>query len=197
MGRLLLALLAAALVAAGPAEAKGPHAILMPGNDAPEAGGRPWEVTLELMEFGRQAQVALLARQGNREAVASLRTAPAEFDDVRRYTAQLVFPAEGRWELLAISGKRHFDFAPIDVGSGRVPRDYVAFAVGSRAEREGAGGAYFQSGEAAPSSGGEPLPPEEFTVAAPENDGGGLPIWVFPLAGVVLAGAGVLRLRSR
>lgn len=36
-----------------------------------------------------------------------------------------------------------------------------------------------------------PLAPEEFSVAAEDGeDGGGLPLWVLPLAGVVLAGAG-------
>lgn len=196
MGRLLLALLAAALVVAGPAQAKGPHAILMPGEDPPEAG-RSWEATLELIEFGRLHAVALVARRGEQEVVARLHRAPSEFQDMRRYRVELEFPSNGRWALHAVSGKRRFNFAALAVGSGQVPRDYVAFAVGSRAEREGAGGVYYRSGDAAPSSGGEPLPPEEFTVAADEDDGDGPPFWIFPLAGLVLAGAGVLTLRSR
>jgi len=196
MTRVLVVLLTAGLVLAGAAHAKGPHAILLPAPNAVEAG-RPWEATLELMEFHPGSRVELLARQGSREAVASLRRAPGEFQDVRRYTARLVFPSDGRWELLAISGKRRFNFQDVAVGSGRVPRDYVALAVGSRAEREGAGGVYFRSGDVAPSSRGKPLPPEEFSVASEHADGGGVPLWVFPLAGVVLAGAGVLTARLR
>lgn len=198
MGRLLLALLAAALVVAGPAQAKGPHAILTPGDDPAEAG-RPWRVTLELMEFGRASKVTLVARQGETETVARLRPARADFDDVRRYDVRLTFPSEGRWTLLALSGKRRFDFEAVRVGSGRVPPPYVAFAVGSRAEREGAGGVYYSSGDPVPGDGGRSLPPREFSVAAEdgEEDGGGLSLWFLPLAGIVLAGAGVLRLRSR
>jgi hypothetical protein len=182
MGRLLVALLAAALVVAGPAQAKGPHAILTPGDDPAEAG-RPWRVTLELMEFGRASNVTLVARRGKRQAVAALRPARTDFQDVRRYDVRLTFPSEGRWTLLALSGKRRFDFEAVRVGSGRVPPPYVASAVGSRAEREG----------------GRSLPPREFSVAAEdgEEDGGGLSLWILPLAGIVLAGAGVLRLRSR
>jgi hypothetical protein len=195
MGRLLLALVAAVLLVAGPAHAKGPHAILTPEPGAVEAG-RPWEATLEVVEFGRLSTVELLARQGTHEVEAALRRVWADPQGAARYEVSLRFPAEGRWQLLALSGKRRFNFAPVGVGSGGVPRDYVAFAVGSRAEREGAGGVYFRSGDAGPSSGGKPLPPEEFTVAADE-DGGGLPLWILPVAGIVLAGAGVLRLRSR
>jgi hypothetical protein len=197
MTRVLVVLLTAGMLLAAPAEAKGPHAILLPGPAAVDAG-RPWEATLELMEVAPGSHLTLFARHGSREAVASLRRLSTEFQDVRRYSIELTFPVEGRWELQAVSGKRRFDFPAVAVGSGRVPRDYVAFAVGSRAQREGAGGVYFRSGDAAPSSGGEPLPPEEFAVAADEADGdGGVPLWIFPLAGVVLAGAGVLRLRSR
>jgi hypothetical protein len=176
MGRLLLALLAAALVVAGPAQAKGPHAILTPGGDPAEAA-RPWEATLELMEFGSAPEVALLARQGEREAVAALRPARTDFDDVRRYEVKLRFPTEGRWTLIALSGKRRFDFPPVRVGSGRMPEEYTAFA-----------------GE--PYARGTSLPPEEVVIAS-EKDDGGPPLWILPLAGVVLAGAGVLRLRSR
>lgn len=196
MRRALVVVMAAGLVLAGSAHAKGPHAILAPGPNAVEAG-RPWEVTLEVVEFRGLSRVELLARQGTRQVTAALRRVWADPQGAARYEARLTFPSDGRWELLASSGERRFDFPAVAVGTGRVPRDYVAFAVGSRAAREGAGGVYFRSGEAAPSSGGGPLPPEEFTVAADEDDGGGVPPWVFPLAGVVLAGAGVLTLRSR
>ena len=197
MTRALAVLLTAGLLLASSAQAKGPHAILTPGDDPAEAG-RPWRVTLELMEFGRASKVALVARQGKRQAVAALRPARTDFQDMRRYDVRLTFPAEGRWKLLALSGKRRFEFDAVRVGSGRVPPPYVAFAVGSRAEREGAGGVYYSSGDPVPADGGSSLPPREFSVAAEdgEEDGGGLSIWILPLAGI-LAGAGVLRLRSR
>lgn len=197
MTRALVVLLTAGLLLASSAQAKGPHAILTPGDDPAEAG-RPWRVTLELMEFGRASKVALVARQGKRQAVAALRPARTDFQDMRRYDVRLTFPAEGRWKLLALSGKRRFEFDAVRVGSGRVPPPYVAFAVGSRAEREGAGGVYYSSGDPVPGDGGSSLPPREFSVAAEdgEEDGGGLSIWILPVAGI-LAGAGVLRLRSR
>jgi hypothetical protein len=196
MTRVLVVLLTAGLLLASSAQAKGPHAILTPGDDPAEAG-RPWRATLEVVEFRGLSRVELLARQGTREVTAALRRVWADPQGAARYEARLTLPSEGHWELFALSGKRRFNFQAVAVGSGRVPPDYVAFAVGSRAEREGAGGVYFRSGDAAPSSGGKPLPPEEFTVAAEDDGGGGPPFWVFPLAGVVLAGAGVLRLRSR
>ena len=197
MTRALAVLLTAGLLLASSAQAKGPHAILTPGDDPAEAG-RPWTVTLELMEFGRTSKVALLARQGKRQAVAALRPARTDFQDMRRYDVRLTFPSEGHWKLLALSGKRRFEFEAVRVGSGRVPPPYVAFAVGSRAEREGAGGVYYSSGDPVPGDGGSSLPPREFSVAAEdgEEDGGGLSIWILPVAGI-LAGAGVLRLRSR
>jgi hypothetical protein len=199
MTRVLVVLLTAGLLLASSAQAKGPHAILTPGDDPAEAG-RPWRVTLELMEFGRASKVALVARQGEAETVARLRPARTDFDDVRRYDAKLTFPSEGRWTLIAFGGgKRRFNFEAVRVGSGRVPPPYVAFAVGSHAEREGAGGVYYSSGDPVPGDGGRSLPPREFSVAAEdgEEDGGGLSLWLLPLAGIVLAGAGVLRLRSR
>jgi hypothetical protein len=197
MTRVLVVLLTAGLLLASSAQAKGPHAILTPG-DHPAEAGRPWRVTLELMEFGRASKFALVARQGKRQVVAALRPARTDFDDVRRYDVRLTFPSEGRWTLLALSGKRRFDFEAVRVGSGRVPPPYVAFAVGSRAEREGAGGVYHSS-DPVPGDGGRSLPPREFSVAAEDGDedGGGLSLWILPLAGIVLAGAGVLRLRSR
>jgi hypothetical protein len=178
MGRLLLALLAAALVVAGPAQAKGPHAILTPG-DGPAEAGRPWEATLEVVELGRLSHVGLFARRGTRDVSAELRRVWADADQgAARYEVRLTLPAEGRWSLVAHGGKRRFEFQPVLVGSGRMPEEYTAFA----------GQPYARS---------TPLPPEEVVVASDKDDGGGPPFWVFPLAGVVLAGAGVLRLRSR
>ncbi len=197
MGRLLLALLAAALVVAGPAQAKGPHAILTPGGDPAEAG-RPWKATLEVAELGRLGHVDLFARHRTRDVSAGLRRVWADgHHGSARYDVRLTLPSEGRWTLVALSGKRRFNFQAVRVGSGRVPQPHVAFAVGSRAERDGAGGVYYSSGDPVPGDGGRSLPPREFAVAAGDGDGGGgVPLWVFPLAGVVL-GAGVLKLRSR
>lgn len=174
---LVLSVLAAALAVGGPANAKGPHAVLMPGPEAPEAG-RPWEATLDLLEFGDRGHVELVARRGSSELTAGVRRVPAKLQDVRRYETTLRFPSEGRWELVALSGGRSFEFGPVSVGSGRPPRQHTAFA----------GQPYRNT---------MPLPPEEFTVAADDAGDGGLPLWVFPLAGVVLAGAGLLTLRSR
>ena len=197
MKRVLVVLLTAGLLLASSAQAKGPHAILTPGDEPAEAG-RPWRVTLELMEFGRASKVALVARQGEAETVARLGPARTDFQDVRRYDVTLTFPSEGRWTLLALSGKRRFNFQAVRVGGGRVPPAWVAFAVGSRAEREGAGGVYYSSADPVPGDGGRSLPPREFTVAAKQDEqDGGLPLWIIPLAGVALVGAGVLRLRSR
>jgi hypothetical protein len=176
MGPLLLALLAVALVVAGPAQAKGPHAILTPG-DAPAEAGRTWEATLEVVELGRLSHVALFARQGTRDVSAELRRVWADgHQGAARYDVRLTLPSEGRWTLVALSGKRRFEFEPVAVGSGRAPEQYTAFA----------GQDYARS---------TPLAPEEFSVA--EEEAGGLPTWILPLAGVVLAGAGVLKLRSR
>ena len=199
MTRVLVVLLTAGLVLAGAAQAKGPHAILTPGDEPAEAG-QPWEATLEVVEFGRPSHVGLFARQGTRDVSAALRRVWADgHHGAARYDVRLTLPSNGRWRLLAVSGKRRFDFNAVRVGSGRVPPAWVAFAVGSGAEREGAGGVYYSSGDPVPGDGGRSLPAREFTVAAAEQQGedGGLPLWILPLAGVVLVGAGVLRLRSR
>ena len=195
---MLLVLLTAGLLLAGSAQAKGPHAILTPGGDPPEAGV-PWEATLEVAELGRLRPVGLLARRGAREVSADVRRVWSDGGHgSARYDVRLTLPSEGRWSLLALSGKRRFGFDAVEVGSGKVPPPYVAFATGSRAEREGAGGVYHSSGDSALADGTPSLPPEEFSVAADADpDGSGVPLWILPLAGMALAGAGVLRLRSR
>jgi hypothetical protein len=179
MTRALLALLAAGLVFVSSAHAKGPHAVLTPGPGALEAG-RPWEATLELLEASeRKVPMALVARQGGTEVVASLRRVASDFSDVRRYEVELTFPSNGRWVLIA-TGDGRFEFGALVVGSGRRPAESVAFA----------GVPYREP---------EPLPPEEFTAAAADEpqEGGGVPVWILPLAGVVLVGAGLLRIRLR
>jgi hypothetical protein len=85
------------------------------------------------------------------------------------------------------------------VGSGVVPQDYVAFPKGSEAARQGAGGVYLED-EPGAGGGGGALPPENLsiaTAAADDEDGGGIAPWLFPLLGVVLAGAGFATLRAR
>ena len=85
------------------------------------------------------------------------------------------------------------------VGSGVVPEDYVAFPKGSEAARQGAGGVYLTEESGEPAGGGA-LPPENLSIAtaeADDEDGGGIEPWLFPLLGVVLAGAGFATLRAR
>ena len=119
--------------------------------------------------------------------------------DEDRYSVRVVFPTAGRWRLAMVSGRKSFSFAAIGVGSGVVPQDYVAFPSGSEAARQGAGGAYLEE-EPAASGGGGALPPENLSIAtaeADDEDGGGIGPWLFPLLGVVLAGAGFATLRAR
>lgn len=185
MRRALLLLLAVALVVPGGAHAKGPHAVLAPGPGAVEAD-RPWNATIEFLELGRPRPARLVARRGDVEVVASLRRVRSRLADVRRYEVELTFPSRGRWRLIATADGR-FEFDPIFVGGGSVPHESVAFAgvppqpVGAPAE-------------------GSSLRPKEYVFAAQEAHearGGGFPIWVVPLAGVVLAGAGLVRARLR
>ena len=190
MRRALVALLATALVLAPAAAAKGPHAILHPGSEPVEAGD-PWNVGVELVETKGSRRPTLLAARHGRVVAAKARPSGAH-----RYELEVVLPEAGRWRLTLVDGNRRFRFPAVAVRSGRAPRDYVAFPEGGRAERAGAGGTYHSS--VADGYRGEPLPPDEFSVAAEEDDGGGgLPLWALPLAGVVLAGAGLLTVRRR
>jgi len=54
----------------------------------------------------------------------------------------------------------------LSVGTGEPPKDYVAFPVGSEAAHQGGGGELVTDG------------------------GDGVPVWLFPLLGVALAGVG-------
>lgn len=187
------------LVLAPAAAAKGPHAILNVGPNAAEPG-KPWRAKLELYEFRRASgpRPVMTATRGERRVAAQVRAAPARMDEAR-YSVRLVFPTAGRWKLTMVSGRRSFSFAAIRVGSGVVPQDYVAFPAGSEAARQGAGGVYLND-EPAESGGGGALPPENLSIASAEPDDGGdggITPWLFPLLGVVLAGAGVATLRTR
>jgi hypothetical protein len=200
MTRILALLMIAGLVLVPSAAAKGPHAVLSSKSEPVEAG-RPWDVTLELMETRGRARPTLLARREDR--IVAVRGRLVRSDGfVSRYKLQVVFPRDGRWRLTLVDRKRRFAFPAVAVGSDRVPQDYVAFPKGSMAERQGGGGPYD-----APENSvghGEPLPPETVAIAdtdtaADSGDGGGIPLWILPVVGLVLAGAGagVWRLRGR
>jgi hypothetical protein len=175
MARLLVVILAAGLVLASAAHAKGPHARLHPGPH-PVEPGRPWEATLELNELRKPSHVTLYARSGDRKVTASLRRLPAEWEGQARYRARLTFPSAAPWRVYAATKARSFAFPAVSVGSGRVPADHVAFPDAGRPT---------------------PLGPEVFEVASSREDGWEIPLWVFPIAGVVLVGAGIVRVRSR
>jgi hypothetical protein len=197
MKRTLASLIALALVLvlAPTAAAKGPHAVLTSGPEAVEAG-EPWDVTLELMETKGRRRPTLMARRGDRIVAARGRRVWAD-GFAARYRLEMVLPVEGRWRLMVVDGKRRFAFPAVAVGSGSPPQDYVAFPNGSRAKREGGGGPW-DAPETSVAH-GEPLPPEVVSIAKTDADGGdGIPFWLFlPAAGLVLAGAGVWRLRAR
>jgi hypothetical protein len=178
----------AALAVAPAAAAKGPHAILSSGDD-PVAPDTPWNASVELVEFGdRVAQPVLIASRGDR------RVAVRGSQGGSRYAFRVVFPAAGRWRLALVDAKRRFVFPAVSVGTGDTPADYVAFPKGSMAARQGGGGVYYEPDE--PPASGRPLPPETISLAEPSS-GGGFPLWTLPVAGVVLAGAGIATLRAR
>ncbi|HKP21418.1 MAG TPA: hypothetical protein VJT68_07865 [Thermoleophilaceae bacterium] len=191
MKRSLLVLVAAGLVFAPAASAKGPHAILTTPRETIEAG-RPWEVTVELNEFRHPPVPAMIGRRGDRTVGAELRKTPASMDGAAGFRFTMVFPDEGRWKLQLFAGRKRFRFPAIQVGGDEMPPNYVAFPLGSEAAREGAGGIYITDET--------PAPPERATRAEPvreEEDEEGLGAWVLPLLGVVLAGAGVAAVTRR
>jgi hypothetical protein len=181
-----------ALALAPAAAAKGPHAILSSGSEPVEAG-QPWEVRLELMETRGASRPTLMARNGDRLIAVRGRLASSD-GFMSRYELQVEFPVEGRWRLAVVDRKRRFEFPAVGVGSGRVPQDHVSFPKGSMAERQGGGGPYDAPEQSVGL--GEPLPPETVEIAVADDEGG-FPFWILPAAGLVLAGAGVWRLRGR
>jgi hypothetical protein len=197
MTRILVVLLVVGLVLAPAAVAKGPHAVL---NSPPEAAepGKPWKAALELYEFRRVAHPVVMASSGERRVAVRVRKATPRMDETR-FELRGVFPTAGRWRLTMVSGKKSFSFPAVRVGGGGVSQDYVAFPKGSEAERQGAGGVYVTQETGEPAGGGA-LPPENLSIAtaeADEDDGGGISPWLFPLLGVVIAGAGYATLRAR
>jgi len=200
MKRILVVLLFAGLALAPTANAKGPHAVLSSDAESVEAG-KPWAVTLELMETKDPGKPTLLARKDGRLIATRGKLAGGD-GFATRYSLQVVLPEDGRWRLSLVDGKRQFRFPSVVVGSGERPMDYVAFPLGSRAHREGAGGAWIEPDVPAGGS-AESLPPEVVQVATAdsvgaEDDGdGGIPFWILPAAGLVLAGAGAGAWRFR
>jgi hypothetical protein len=190
MRRILGFLLTAALALAPAASAKGPHAVLSSG-DRPVEAGRAWHVMVELVEFGQRRPDPVLVA-----STAERRIAVRGSGGGAKNAFRVVFPAKGRWRLTLADGKRRFVFPTVSVGSGAVPRDYVAFPKGSMAERQGGGGVYYQQPEPSGSGRDTPLPPETVSMAEPSSDGG-FPFWVLPAAGIVLAGAGIVTVRAR
>jgi hypothetical protein len=198
MTRILVVLLVAGLILAPAAVAKGPHAILTSGPEPVEAGV-PWEATIELNEFRTTPRPLLIAMRPDGHVDAKVRSVPASMQGAQGFKTTMVFPHAGRWKLMLVAGKRRFAFPALSVGGGRAPQDYVAFATGSMAARQGAGGVYMEPEPVDTSGGGGALPPEEFKIAedAQRDEENGLAAWwLFPVVGVVLAGAGIA-LRSR
>jgi hypothetical protein len=195
MRRTLLVLIAAGLVVAPAAAAKGPHVIMTTPRETVEAG-RPWESTVELNEFRHPPRPALIATRGARRVTAHVERTPASIPGAAGYRVTMIFPSDGRWRLRLIVGKRRFAFPAAAVGSGRMPQDWVAFPLGNGTPS----GEAFTTDEApAGTSTGGGLPPETFDTASESRDdgGGGLGPWLLPLLGVVLAGAGVAAVTRR
>jgi hypothetical protein len=197
MTRILVMLLAVGLAIAPAAAAKGPHAILTSGPDALERG-TPWVATVELNEFRRAPHPRLIARQGDRTISAVVERAASSIDGARAFEVTTVFPADGRWKLTLMAGKRRMRFPAVSVGSGDVPQDYVAFPVGSEAARQGGGGVYMEP-EPVDAGAGGVRPPEVFKAYSSSDDEEATlrAWWLLPVAGVVLAGAGIATVRRR
>jgi hypothetical protein len=173
--------------------------ILSSGPDAAEPG-RPWEATIELNEFRHIRRPVMTATRGDRRVTARLRPVDPSVEGGVTFMTRIVFPTAGRWRVELVSGKRSFAFGAIPVGSGVVPQDYAAFPEGSYSARTSGGGVYLDPSVGA---GGDSSPaPETITYADAHpgddgGDGGGVPLWPFPLAGVVLAGVGAAAVSRR
>jgi hypothetical protein len=117
----------------------------------------------------------------------------------RAFKVTTVFPVDGRWQLTLVAGNRRMRFPAVNVGSGEVPQDYVAFPIGSEAARQGGGGVYMEQ-EPVGTGQPDPRPPEVFMVADEDSAGdagSGIGLWLLPVVGVVLAGAGFATVRRR
>jgi hypothetical protein len=200
MRRTLLVVLAAVLVLAPAAMAKGPHVIVTTPREAVEAG-RPWEFTAELNEFRHPPRPAVSGTNGGQRVIAHVERTPSSITGAAAFRVTMVFPREGRWRVRMIAGKRRFAIPAVGVGSGTMPQDWVAFPLGSGTPSGGpftTDEAPAEPTTAEPTTGGT-LPPERHDTAAPNqrDDGRGPGAWILPLAGVVLAGAGVAAVSRR
>jgi MYXO-CTERM domain-containing protein len=199
MTRILVVLLAAFLLLAPAAMAKGPHVILTTPKEAVQAG-KPWEATLEFNELRHVRNPVLTGTNRGRTVTAKLRPVTASMDDATGFKARTVFPADGRWAIAVTLNGRRFKFPAINVGSSEIVLSYVAFAEGSMADRQGGSGVYMAE-DTSDTGPGTALSPEVITYddvhPGEGGDGGGPEPWLFALGGVVLAGAGVMTVRRR
>jgi len=161
------------LVFAPAAVAKGPHAVLTSGPEA-VMPGVPWEATVELGEFRETPRPLLIGLRDHGHVDAEVRNVAASIDGALGFKTTMVFPTAGRWKLWLIAGRHRFNLPTLSVGTGEAPKDWVAFPVGSYAARQGGGGELVTGSGAGTTS-----------------------WWLFPLAGVVIAGAGVATIRAR
>jgi hypothetical protein len=200
MRRILVVVLGAGLVLAPAAVAKGPHAVLTSGPEA-VMPGVPWEATVELNEFRETPRPLLMGLRDHGHVDAKVRKVAASIDGALGFKTTMVFPTAGRWKLMLIAGKHRFNLPTLSVGTGEAPKDWVAFPVGSYAARQGGGGELITGEQSVDTTGGDSLPPEVITATdadSGDDDGGGTPSWwLFPLAGIVIAGAGVATIRAR
>jgi hypothetical protein len=192
MKRILVVFLFAGLALVPNASAKGPHAVLSSDADA-VAAGKPWNVTIQMMETRKaRGRPVLVARHQNR-LVATRGKLVGRGGVSTRYRMGVVLPIDGRWKLTLVDGKRRFRFPSVAVGSSERPIDYVAFPLGSQAHRQGAGGPWIEPDVPAGGS-AEPLQPEVVQIADTDSGGdddeSGFPFWILPVAGLVVAGAG-------
>jgi hypothetical protein len=183
MRRVVLFSLAAALVLAPAAAAKGPHVVLTTPRETVEPG-KPWEITVELNEFRHPPRPAMIGRRGTRTVGAQVDSVSSSIDGARAFKISMVFPSQGRWRLRLFAGNRRFGFPAVHVGGARMPQDYVSFPTRSGTPS----GEAFTTDEA---------PADKTTGQARPPDGGGLGPWILPLLGVVLAGAGVAAVTRR
>ena len=195
---MLVALLGAGLVLAPAAVAKGPHAVLTSGPEA-VMPGVPWEATIELGEFRGTPRPLLIAMHQPRGHVdAKVRRVAAGIEGALGFKTTMVFPTAGRWKLMLIAGRQRFNLPALSVGTGQPPRDWVAFPVGSEMARQGAGGELVTGEQRLDPAAANSLPPEVAgTAGAESGDGGAGPVWLLPLAGVVLAGVGAAAFSRR
>jgi LPXTG-motif cell wall-anchored protein len=200
MTRILVVLLATFLLLAPAAAAKGPHVILDTAQK-PVKAGKAWEATLEFNEIPRLGHPVLTATNRGRSVTAALGPVTARGEGAASVKARTVFPSAGRWEIAVTVGARRFKFPAVDVGTRVMVLDYVAFAEGSMADRQGGSGPYQVDEGPSGSAPDTSLPPEVISYAdahpGEDGDGGGPEPWLFALGGVMLAGAGVVTLRRR